>query len=535
MATRTYDENTVIIFDTTLRDGEQSPGATLSSAEKLEIARQLSALGVDVIEAGFPAASPDDLRAVQRIAREVGTPDGPSVAGLARALESDIRTAWEGVKQAAKPRIHTFLGTSPSHLGMLRIDKAEGLQRIRDAVTLAKSLCDDVEFSPMDAGRTDTEYLIQACAVAVECGATTLNIPDTVGYVMPSEWADTLEMLINETPGAGPGSGVIWSVHCHNDLGLATANTLAGLKRGVRQVEVTINGIGERAGNTSLEEVVMAIHTRKSFYDLRTNIDSTQIMKTSRMVRNYMGMPVQPNKAIVGANAFAHESGIHQDGVLKNAETFEIMTPETVGLTQSKLVLGKHSGRHALRVRLGELGYAVDGDELMDVFRRFKTLADMKKTVTDADLEALVADEAAQKSEDYFRLVDIQVVCGTMGMPTATVKMVDQHGAEIIVAATGTGPVDASYRAVDEIIQAPSTLLEFNVHSVTEGIDALGEVTVRIAPQGGNRTFGGYGADSDIVVSSVKAYVSALNRMIASLGSDDVAPEGDVAIVGLSA
>ncbi len=535
MTTRTYDENTVIIFDTTLRDGEQSPGATLSSAEKLEIARQLSALGVDVIEAGFPAASPDDLRAVQRIAREVGTPDGPSVAGLARALESDIRTAWEGVKQAAKPRIHTFLGTSPSHLGMLRIDKAEGLQRIRDAVTLAKSLCDDVEFSPMDAGRTDTEYLIQACAVAVECGATTLNIPDTVGYVMPSEWADTLEMLINETPGAGPGSGVIWSVHCHNDLGLATANTLAGLNRGVRQVEVTINGIGERAGNTSLEEVVMAIHTRKSFYDLRTNIDSTQIMKTSRMVRNYMGMPVQPNKAIVGANAFAHESGIHQDGVLKNAETFEIMTPETVGLTQSKLVLGKHSGRHALRVRLSELGYDVTGDELMDIFRRFKTLADMKKTVTDADLEALVADEAAQKSEDYFRLVDIQVVCGTMGMPTATVKMVDQHGAEIIVAAVGTGPVDASYRAVDEIIRAPSTLLEFNVHSVTEGIDALGEVTVRIAPKGGNRTFGGYGADSDIVVSSVKAYVAALNRMIASMGSDDVAPEGDVAMVGLSA
>ncbi|MCY3574950.1 MAG: 2-isopropylmalate synthase [Chloroflexi bacterium] len=535
MPKRSYDENTVIIFDTTLRDGEQSPGATLSSAEKLEIARQLSALGVDVIEAGFPAASPDDLRAVQRIAREVGTAEGPTVAGLARAVESDIRTAWEGVKQAAKPRIHTFLGTSPSHLAMLRIDKTEGLQRIREAVSLAKSLCDDVEFSPMDAGRTDTEYLIQACAAAVECGATTLNIPDTVGYVMPSEWADTLEMLINETPGAGPGSGVIWSVHCHNDLGLATANTLAGLKRGVRQVEVTINGIGERAGNTSLEEVVMAIHTRKSFYDLRTNIDSTQIMKTSRMVRNYMGMPVQPNKAIVGANAFAHESGIHQDGVLKNAKTFEIMTPETVGLTQSKLVLGKHSGRHALRVRLSELGYDVTGDELMDVFRRFKALADMKKTVTDADLEALVADEAAQKPEDYYRLVDIQVVCGTMGMPTATVKMTDQHGEEIVVSAVGTGPVDASYRAVDAIIQAPCTLLEFNVNSVTEGIDALGEVTVRIAPTGGSRTFGGYGAHSDIVVSSVKAYVAALNRMIASLGSADVAPEGDIAVVGLSA
>ncbi len=534
MVTRTYDDNTVIIFDTTLRDGEQSPGATLSSAEKLEIARQLARLGVDVIEAGFPAASPDDLRAAQRIAREVGTPDGPAIAGLSRAVESDIRAAWDGVREAAKPRIHTFLGTSPSHLAMLRINQEEGLERIRSAVTLAKSLCDDVEFSPMDAGRTDTEYLIRACAVAVECGATTLNIPDTVGYVMPAEWADTLEMLINETPGAGPGSGVIWSVHCHNDLGLATANTLAGLTRGVRQVEVTVNGIGERAGNTSLEEVVMAIHTRKSFYNLRTNIDTTQIMKTSRMVRNYMGMPVQPNKAIVGANAFAHESGIHQDGVLKDANTFEIMMPEDIGLTQSKLVLGKLSGRHALRVRLRELGYEVDGDELMDVFRRFKELADMKKTVTDADLEALVADEAAQKPEDFFRLVDIQVVCGTMGMPTATVKMSNQDGQEIIVSAVGTGPVDASYRAIDEIVRAPNELLEFNMHAVTEGIDALGEVTVRISPGNSNRTFGGYGADSDIVVSSVKAYVAALNRMISVTGYGETESNREVAAIGLA-
>ena len=533
MVERTYDEDTVIIFDTTLRDGEQSPGATLSSAEKLEIARQLARLGVDVIEAGFPAASPDDLKAVQRIAREVGTPDGPTVAGLARAVESDILAAWDGVRDAAKPRIHTFLGTSPSHLAMLRINQDEGLERIRYGVSLAKSLCDDVEFSPMDAGRTDIEYLISACATAVECGATTLNIPDTVGYVMPTEWAETLEMLINETPGAGRGSGVIWSVHCHNDLGLATANALAGLSAGVRQVEVTINGIGERAGNTSLEEVVMAIHTRKSFYNLRTNIDSTQIMKTSRMVRNYMGMPVQPNKAIVGANAFAHESGIHQDGVLKNAETFEIMLPEDVGLSQSKLVLGKHSGRHALRVRLRELGYEIDGDELKHVFRRFKELADVKKTVTDADLEALVADEAAHKPEDFYRLVDIQVACGTMGMPTATVKLANQQGDEFVVAEVGTGPVDASYQAVDAIVNAPNVLLEFNVSSVTEGIDALGEVTVRISPEGSNRTFGGYGADSDIVVSSVKAYIAALNRMIASMGMGDIVPEGDAATVGL--
>ncbi|QPC81001.1 2-isopropylmalate synthase [Phototrophicus methaneseepsis] len=528
---RTYDENTVVIFDTTLRDGEQSPGATLSSAEKLEIARQLSRLGVDVIEAGFPAASPDDLKAVQRIAQEVGTEDGPTIAGLARAVEGDIRTAWEGVKDAAHPRIHTFLGTSPSHLRMLRIDEEEGLQRIRKAVTLAKSLCDDVEFSPMDAGRTDMEFLIKACAVAVECGATTLNIPDTVGYVTPKEWAEKIEQLIQETPGAGPGSGVIWSVHCHNDLGMATANTLAAVQSGARQVEVTINGIGERAGNTSMEEVVMALHTRKSAYDVRTNVDTTQFMKTSRMVSNYMGMPVQPNKAIVGANAFAHESGIHQDGVLKDAETFEIMTPESVGLHTSRLVLGKHSGRHALKVRLAELGYNVDGDALNQVFSRFKVLADAKKNVTDADLEALMTDEF-HKPQEFYRLDDIQVTCGTMGMPTATIRLSNNKGETFIQAGVGTGPVDASYRAVDLVAKVPNTLIEYSVHSVTEGIDALGEVTVRIGEPNGNRTFGGYGADSDVIVASVKAYMAALNRMIASLGNESIQPEGDAATLG---
>ncbi|MDQ7024533.1 MAG: 2-isopropylmalate synthase [Anaerolineae bacterium] len=533
MSKRTYDDNTVIIFDTTLRDGEQSPGATLSSAEKLEIARQLSNLGVDVIEAGFPAASPDDLKAVQRIAQEIGTEDGPTICGLSRAVESDILTAWEGVKDAAKPRIHTFLGTSPQHLAMVGITQEEGLERIRMGVTLAKSLCDDVEFSPMDAGRTDMEYLIQACTVAVECGATTLNIPDTVGYVMPAEWEEKLEQLISETPGAGPGSNVVWSVHCHNDLGLATANTLAGVKVGVRQVEVTINGIGERAGNTSLEEVVMALHTRKSFYKLRSNIDSTQIMKTSRMVSNYMGMPIQPNKAIVGANAFAHESGIHQDGVLKDADNFEIMTPESVGLHQSKLVLGKHSGRHALRVRLEELGYKVEGDALNQIFGRFKILADAKKNVTDADLEALMTDEF-HKPEEFFTLGDIQIVCGTMGMPTATVRLLSGAGEEIIVAAVGTGPVDAAYRAIDQITNCPNTLIEYNVHSVTEGIDALGEVTVRIQTPDGSRVVGGYGADSDIIVSSVKAYMAAVNRLIAALGQGEtIQPEGDAATINV--
>lgn len=529
---RIYDNDTVIIFDTTLRDGEQSPGATLSSAEKLEIARQLSRLGVDVIEAGFPAASPDDLKAVQRIAQEVGTPDGPTICGLARAVESDIRTAWEGVKDAAKPRIHTFLGTSPYHLRMVGITQDEGLQRVRKAVTLARSLCEDIEFSPMDAGRTDMEYLIQVCAVAVECGATTLNIPDTVGYVTPVEWRQKLESLINETPGAGPGSGVIWSVHCHNDLGMATANTLAGVEVGVRQVEVTINGVGERAGNTSLEEVAMALQTRQRYYNLRTNIDTTQIMKTSRMVSNYMGMPVQPNKAVVGANAFAHESGIHQDGVLKDAENFEIMTPDSVGLHQSRLVLGKHSGRHALKVRLAELGYNVEGDALNQVFARFKELADAKKNVTDADLEALIADEF-HKPQEYFKLDDIQVACGTMGMPTATVRLTNTRGETFVQAAVGTGPVDASYRAIDAIVHAPNVLLEYSVHSVTEGIDALGEVTVRISPPDSSRSFGGYGADSDIIVASVKAYMAAVNRMIAGMGLGDVKPEGDAATVGI--
>ncbi len=534
MSTNAIEDNVVRIFDTTLRDGEQSPGATLSSAEKLEIARQLARLGVDIIEAGFPAASPDDLAAVQRIAREIGTQDGPVICGLARVVEKDIRAAWEGVKDAAKPRIHTFLGMSDIHLKHISgISRQEALEMVRKGVTLARSLCADVEFSPMDAGRADLAYLVEACALAVECGATTLNIPDTVGYVTPSEWGEFIANLIAETPGTGPGSGIIWSVHCHNDLGLATANTLAGVLAGARQVEVTINGIGERAGNTSLEEVVMAIQTRGKFYNLRTNINTHEIMKTSRMVSNYTGMHVQPNKAIVGANAFAHEAGIHQDGMLKHASTFEIMTPETIGLTQSKLVLGKHSGRHALKSRLEELGYKVEGDALNQVFARFKALADAKKTVTDADLEALIADEF-HEPEEIFKLEDIQVTCGTMGMPTATVKMSNAEGETIVHAAVGKGPVDASYQAIDAIVKMPNTLVEYSVHSVTEGIDALGEVTVRISTPDGKKSFGGYGADSDIVVASVKAYLAALNRMVAVMGQGSRQPEGEVATVGLS-
>ncbi|MCQ3931959.1 MAG: 2-isopropylmalate synthase [Chloroflexi bacterium] len=538
MSAKVMDDSVVRIFDTTLRDGEQSPGASLTSAEKLEIARQLSRMGVDIIEAGFPAASPDDFEAVRRIAQEVGTEDGPVICGLARAVEKDIRACYEAVREAAHPRIHTFLGVSDIHLKyQTRMTQAQALDTVREMVTLARSLCDDVEFSPMDAGRTDPAFLVQILAIAVECGATTLNIPDTVGYVTPDEYGELIANLIAETPGAGPGSGVIWSVHCHNDLGLATANSLAGVMGGARQVEVTVNGIGERAGNTSLEEVVMALATRPQFYGLRTNIDTTQITRSSRLVSNYTGMPVQPNKAIVGANAFAHEAGIHQDGVLKEKSTYEIMTPQSVGLHASSLVLGKHSGRHALKVRLKELGYEVEGDALNQIFARFKAVADAKKNVTDADLEALMIDEF-QGPKEFFRLLDMQVSCGTMGMPTATVKIQIPGGEEKVEARVGTGPVDACYRAIDAVVQLKNVLIEYSVHSVTEGIDALGEVTVRISPvQNGDpeaRTFGGYGADSDIIVASAKAYMAALNRMIAVLGTGDIPAEGVVAAVSVS-
>ncbi|MEW6504942.1 MAG: 2-isopropylmalate synthase [Chloroflexota bacterium] len=521
----------VRIFDTTLRDGEQSPGATMTSAEKLEVARGLARLGVDVIEAGFPAASPDDLEAVRRIAMEVGnSTDGgrvPIICGLARATQSDIDKAWQAVQPAARPRIHTFLATSEIHMQYkLRMTRQQVLERVAEMVAYARSLCEDVEFSPEDAGRSDPEFLYEVLAVAIRAGATTLNIPDTVGYTTPDEFGALIAGIIQNTPGI---ENCIVSVHCHNDLGLATANTLAGLRAGARQAEVTINGIGERAGNTALEEVVMALHTRPQYYGLHTGIDTTQITRISKLVSNYTGMPVQPNKAIVGANAFAHEAGIHQDGMLKHSLTYEIMRPETVGATQSKLVLGKHSGRHALRTRLAALGYALDEAEMDQVFERFKHLADRKKTITDADLEALVSDELYQPRE-FFALDGLQVACGTMGMPTATVRLRGPDGQLHVSAAVGTGPVDAAYKAIDAIVKAPNTLQEFVVHAVTEGIDALGEVTVRIEGSDGMlqispqreaevpRTFGGYGADTDIVVASVKAYLAALNKLLVASG-----------------
>jgi len=523
--------NYVRIFDTTLRDGEQSPGATMTSAEKLEVAHNLARLGVDIIEAGFPAASPDDLEAVRRIAEEVGNPPPgdpnakvPVIAGLARASKDDITKAWEAVQGAQKPRIHTFLATSEIHMKhKLKMDPEEVIQRVSEMVAYARSLCADVEFSPEDAGRSDPEFLYVVLGEAIKSGATTLNIPDTVGYTMPDEFFNLIDGIIKHTPGMH--DGITISVHCHDDLGMATANTLAGIRAGARQAEVTINGIGERAGNTSLEEVVMTLKTRHPIFELETGIDATQIARVSKLVSNYTGIVVQPNKAIVGANAFAHEAGIHQDGMLKHQTTYEIMRPEDVGVNQSKLVMGKHSGRHALRTRLAAMGHSLDDVELDKAFARFKELADRKKTVTDADLEALIADEFYQP-RDVYLLNGLQVSCGTMGMPTASVRLRGPDGKIYTHAAIGTGPVDATYKAIDGIINVSNTLLEFNIHAITEGIDALGEVTVRIQGKNGHHTmdaqteveyarvYGGHGADTDIIVASAKAYINALNKLI---------------------
>lgn len=527
----------VRIFDTTLRDGEQSPGATLTSAEKLEVARSLARLGVDAIEAGFPAASPDDLEAVRRIALEVGQPqDGkiaPIICGLARATQNDIDKAWEAVSPAAHPRIHTFIATSPIHMEhKLKMEPEKVVDIAKKMVSYAHSLCEDIEFSPEDAGRSEPEFLYHILSEVIASGATTLNIPDTVGYQTPEEFGALIRGIMENVKGI---ENCVVSVHCHNDLGLATANALAGILNGARQAEVTINGIGERAGNTSLEEVVMALHTRHPIYGLETNIDTTQIMHVSKQVSNYTGILVQPNKAIVGANAFAHEAGIHQDGMLKHEQTYEIMRPETVGVKKSRLVLGKHSGRHALKVRLAELGYELNEEEVVQIFDRFKNLADKKKEILDADLEALVSDEIYQPFEIY-QLDGLQVACGTMGMPTATVRLIGPDGNSHLVAAVGTGPVDAVYNAIDAIVKTSNKLIEFSIHAITEGIDAIGEVTVRISNTEQQRlnaqrdtvrprTFGGYGADTDIIVACAKSYLSALNKLLVANGAQLPEPQ----------
>ena len=529
------NKDALLIFDTTLRDGEQSPGATLNVEEKLEIARQLSRLGVDICEAGFPIASPGDFDAVRRIAEEVGpltegrkTGQPMVIAGLARANRGDIERAFEAVKVAPRHRIHTFLATSDIHLQhKLKIDREECIDQVIESVTFARSLCDDIEFSPEDAGRSDPDFLVQVLEQAIKAGATTLNIPDTVGYTTPEEFGWLMKYLIDNTPGADQ---VVWSTHCHNDLGLATANTIAGVNAGARQVEVTINGIGERAGNTSLEEVVMAVATRPNKFDISCNIDTTQLVRTSHMVSTYTGMIVQANKAIVGANAFAHEAGIHQDGMLKNEMTYEIMRPETVGLNASRLVLGKLSGRHAFRVRLEEMGYDnLTREEVELAFKRFKRVADKKKLVTDADIEAIIADEIYQPPE-IWKLNHVQVSCGDHSIPTATVSLTGPDEEVYQDAATGGGPVDAVYQAINRIVGASSTLTEFSINAVTEGLDAVAEATIRIQPLNGDKqtkvnpqtnmpflaTYSGHGASTDIVVASARAYLSALNKMLAA-------------------
>ncbi|HEY5376871.1 MAG TPA: 2-isopropylmalate synthase [Polyangiaceae bacterium] len=527
----------VRIFDTTLRDGEQCPGATLTSEEKLEVARALSRLGVDVIEAGFPSASPDDFQAVHDIAETIGkepiagrpSSEPPIICGLARATEKDIQTAFDAIKVAKFPRIHIFLATSPLHREhKLRMTKEQVIERARSMVSFAKTMCDDIEFSPEDAGRTEPEFLHEVLSAVIECGATTLNIPDTVGYTVPSEFGAIIDGIMKDVKGV---ESVVVSVHCHDDLGLATANALAGISAGARQAEVTINGIGERAGNTSLEEVVMALQTRQPMFGLKTGIDATQLVRTSRLVSVRTGMVVPPNKAIVGANAFAHESGIHQDGMLKHAGTYEIMRPETVGASKTLLVMGKHSGRHAFGVRLKELGHVLEGEALEAAFQRFKTLADKKKRITDADLEALAASEVARGIE-YYALDAVQVTCGSNGMPTATVRLRCPDGELRTQAAVGTGPVHAVFTAIDEIVKAPSELVEYTINAVTEGIDALGHASVHVRAVGSNDgrlnaqhgTSGaallhGQAADSDVIVASTKAYLGALNRLLVTLGT----------------
>ncbi len=497
----------VIIFDTTLRDGEQAAGGTLNIQEKLEIARKLEKLGVDVIEAGFPISSPGDFEAVNLIAKEVRT---PVICALARAHPADIDRAWEAIKEAEHPRLHVFLSASDIHLlHQLKKSREEVLSTSRDMVARAKQYTDDIEFSPMDASRTEPRYLYQIIEAVIEAGANTVNIPDTVGYAIPEEFGGLIAGILENVPNI---SRAVISVHCHNDLGLAVANSLEAVRRGARQVECTINGIGERAGNTSLEEVVMAIKTRSELFDLTTGIDTRQIYRTSRLVSELSGFSVQPNKAIVGANAFRHQSGIHQDGVIKMPITYEIMDPRTVGIPASSLVMGKLSGRHAFNERLAELGYGLSDQDFNRVFSAFKELADKKKEVTDKDIESLIAEERRTVSESY-HLDRLQVTCGDRGIPTAAVRLIGPDNQIFADAALGTGPVDAVYKAINRLVGVSNVLTEFSVMSITEGIDAIGEVLIRIESDG--ITYTGRGADTDIIVSSAKAYINALNRLLA--------------------
>ncbi|MBI4187665.1 MAG: 2-isopropylmalate synthase [Chloroflexi bacterium] len=498
----------VTIFDTTLRDGEQAAGGSLNIQEKLEIAKQLEKLGVDVIEAGFPVTSPGDFEAVRLISKEVRT---PVICVLTHANLEAIDRSWESIKGAKHARIHIVLSSSDIHLFyQLRKSREEILDMSCKTVAHARKYCNDVEFSAMDASRTDPEYIYQILQAVIDAGATTVNIPDTVGYAMPDEFGNLVEGAFKKVPNIGKA---IVSIHCHNDLGMAVANSLEAIKRGARQVEGTINGIGERAGNASLEEIVMAIKTRQNFFNLTTGIDTRQIYKTSRLVSELTGFPVQPNKAIVGANAFRHSSGLHIDGVIKAAQTFEIMDPKTVGVPSSSLVLGKTSGRHAFQERLAELGYSLSDEDFNRSFTAFKELADKKQDVTDKDIESLVAEGKRTVSEIY-HLDRIQVTCGDRGIPTAAVRLIGPDNQVLADAALGTGPVDAVYEAINRLVGVPNVLTEFSVKSVTEGIDAIGEVLIRIESEG--VTYTGRGADTDIIVASAKAYMNALNRLLSA-------------------
>ena len=512
------DQNTVVIFDTTLRDGEQSPGAALNVSEKVEIAHALEEMGVDVIEAGFPISSPGDFRAVQRISREVR---GCVICGLTRANRKDIAVAVEALEDAARPRIHTGLGVSDVHIEhKLRTTRQGALERGVDAVRYAKRFVEDVQYYAEDAGRADPYYLYRVLEAVISAGATVVNIPDTTGYTSPDEFGTLIRGIAENVPNVHRAT---ISVHCHNDLGLATANTLAGVRNGARQVEVTVNGIGERAGNCSLEEVVMAIRTRHDLFGLETGINAQRIYPVSRLVSQLTGIQVQPNKAIVGSNAFAHSSGIHQDGVLKERTTYEIIHPHDVGVPDSEIVLSARSGRAGLRHRLAELGYTLDEEQFEKVYQRFLRVADKKKTVDTRDLEAIVADEVQVFFEEAYHLEQIQVSCGNQSIPTATVRIQGSNGQVYCDADHGAGPVDAVYRAINRVIGEPNELIEFSIQAVTEGIDAVGRVTIRIqaddpVKENGveRRVFSGHGADTDIVVASAKAYMFALNRLIAA-------------------
>ncbi len=500
------ESNRIVIFDTTLRDGEQSPGASMNLDEKLRIAQVLEAMGVDVIEAGFPIASDGDFEAVSEIAKII---KDSTICGLARATKGDIERCAEAISAAPRGRIHTFISTSPLHMEYkLQMSPDEVFEKVKESVTAARNLCDDVEWSAEDGSRTDHDFLCRCVEAAIDCGASTVNIPDTVGYAMPDEYAALIAMLVNRVPNIDKA---IISVHCHNDLGVAVANSLAAVQVGARQIECTINGLGERAGNAAMEEVVMALKTRADHMPFSTGIKTAHFTKASKLVSTITGFSVQPNKAIVGANAFAHESGIHQDGMLKHAGTYEIMSPESVGLGMSKLVLGKHSGKHAFSEKLKDLGYDLGDNAIKDAFKRFKDLADLKKDVFDEDIVALVDDEVVREN-DRIHLLSLEINCGTVHRPPKASLELEVDGAAKSCTSTGDGPVDAAFNAVKELFPHGAGLQLYQVHAVTHGTDAQAEVTVRLEEDG--KTVNGQSADTDTMVASVKAYINALNKLL---------------------